>query len=60
MYTAMRSIFEDKNNQEKLFFEGPGKDLEVRCSPCCSGDSQLLAADLRSVVQGMVEAEAML
>ncbi len=30
MYTAMKSIFEDKNNQEDLFFKGPGKDLEVR------------------------------
>lgn len=30
MYTAMKSIFEDKNNQEDLFFKGPGKDLDVR------------------------------
>lgn len=30
MYTAMKSIFEDKNRQEDLFFKGPGKDLEVR------------------------------
>lgn len=30
MYTAMKSIFEDKNRQEALFFEGPGKDLDVR------------------------------
>lgn len=29
MYTAMKSIFEDKNNQEDLFFKGPGKDLDV-------------------------------
>jgi len=28
MYTVMKSIFEDKNNQEKLFLEGPGKDLD--------------------------------
>ena len=30
MYTVMRSIFADKNNQEKLFTEstGPGHDLE--------------------------------
>ncbi|CAM9790972.1 unnamed protein product [Sphacelaria rigidula] len=28
MYTAMKSIFEDKNRQEALFFSGPGKDLE--------------------------------
>lgn len=28
MYTVMKSIFEDKNNQEKLFLDGPGKDLE--------------------------------
>lgn len=30
MYTVMRSIFADKNNQEKLFTEasGPGADLE--------------------------------
>ena len=33
MYTAMKSIFEDKNNQEDLFFKGPGKDLDVRASP---------------------------
>lgn len=33
MYTAMKSIFEDKNKQEDLFFKGPGKDFEVRaCS----------------------------
>lgn len=32
MYTAMKSIFEDKNNQEDLFFKGPGKDLDVRSS----------------------------
>lgn len=30
MYTAMKSIFEDKNRQEALFVEGPGKDLDVR------------------------------
>lgn len=30
MYTAMKSIFEDKNKQEDLFFKGPGKDLDVR------------------------------
>lgn len=30
MYTAMKSIFEDKNRQESLFFNGPGKDLDVR------------------------------
>ncbi|CAM9346614.1 unnamed protein product [Choristocarpus tenellus] len=30
MYTAMKSIFEDKNKQEALFTKGPGKDLEVR------------------------------
>ena len=30
MYTAMKSIFQDKNRQEALFFEGPGKDLDVR------------------------------
>lgn len=29
MYTAMKSIFEDKNKQEDLFFKGPGKDLDV-------------------------------
>lgn len=29
MYTAMKSIFEDKNRQEDLFFKGPGNDLEV-------------------------------
>lgn len=29
MYSAMRSIFEDKNRQEDLFFKGPGQDLEV-------------------------------
>lgn len=29
MYTAMKSIFEDKNKQEDLFFKGPGNDLEV-------------------------------
>eukprot|EP00752_Nemacystus_decipiens_P015514 g13843.t1 len=28
MYTAMKSIFEDKNNQEDLFFKGPGSDLD--------------------------------
>jgi len=28
MYTVMKSIFTDKNNQENLFFNGPGKDLE--------------------------------
>ncbi|CAM9379690.1 unnamed protein product [Ascophyllum nodosum] len=28
MYTAMKSIFQDKNRQEALFFEGPGKDLD--------------------------------
>lgn len=28
MYTAMKSIFADKNNQEDLFFKGPGKDLD--------------------------------
>jgi len=28
MYTVMKSIFEDKNNQEKLFLQGPGTDLE--------------------------------
>ncbi|CAM9595565.1 unnamed protein product [Pylaiella littoralis] len=28
MYTAMKSIFEDKNRQEDLFFKGPGNDLE--------------------------------
>lgn len=33
MYTAMKSIFEDKNSQEDLFFKGPGKDLDVRHSP---------------------------
>lgn len=30
MYTAMKSIFEDKNRQEALFFNGPGSDLEVQ------------------------------
>ena len=34
MYTAMKSIFEDKNKQEDLFFKGPGKDLDVRCVRC--------------------------
>lgn len=36
MYTAMKSIFEDKNRQEALFFSGPGKDLEVQsiCLAC--------------------------
>jgi len=28
MWTAMKKIFTDKNNQEALFFNGPGKDLE--------------------------------
>lgn len=28
MMTVMRKIFEDKNNQEKLFLDGPGSDLE--------------------------------
>jgi len=28
MFTVMKSIFTDKNNQEALFFRGPGKDLE--------------------------------
>lgn len=28
MMTVMSSIFNDKNNQEKLFLEGPGKDLD--------------------------------
>eukprot|EP00286_Rhodomonas_abbreviata_P021379 CAMPEP_0181314002 /NCGR_PEP_ID=MMETSP1101-20121128/14567_1 /TAXON_ID=46948 /ORGANISM="Rhodomonas abbreviata, Strain Caron Lab Isolate" /LENGTH=292 /DNA_ID=CAMNT_0023421029 /DNA_START=34 /DNA_END=912 /DNA_ORIENTATION=- len=28
MWTAMKKIFTDKNNQEGLFFSGPGKDLE--------------------------------
>lgn len=28
MYTVMKGIFEDKNNQERIFLEGPGKDLE--------------------------------
>jgi len=30
MYTVMKGIFEDKNNQEKLFLDesGPGRDLE--------------------------------
>ena len=30
MYTVMKSIFEDKNNQEKLFLDtsGPGRDLD--------------------------------
>lgn len=28
MYTVMRSIFADKNNQEKIFLEGEGKDLD--------------------------------
>ncbi|CAM9154129.1 unnamed protein product [Ectocarpus sp. 12 AP-2014] len=28
MYTAMKSIFADKNEQEKLFFDGPGQDLD--------------------------------
>lgn len=26
--TVMKSVFEDKNNQEKLFLEGPGKELD--------------------------------
>lgn len=30
MYTVMKSIFADKNKQEALFFDGPGKDLEVK------------------------------
>lgn len=33
MYTAMKSIFADKNEQEKLFFDGPGQDLDVRHWP---------------------------
>lgn len=28
MYTMMSKIFKDKNRQEKLFLEGPGRDLE--------------------------------
>eukprot|EP00640_Fibrocapsa_japonica_P005187 CAMPEP_0113942800 /NCGR_PEP_ID=MMETSP1339-20121228/9656_1 /TAXON_ID=94617 /ORGANISM="Fibrocapsa japonica" /LENGTH=209 /DNA_ID=CAMNT_0000947425 /DNA_START=271 /DNA_END=900 /DNA_ORIENTATION=- /assembly_acc=CAM_ASM_000762 len=28
MYTVMKGIFTDKNNQEKLFLEGKGKDLD--------------------------------
>ena len=28
MWTAMKKIFADKNNQEALFLDGPGKDLE--------------------------------
>lgn len=28
MYTMMSKIFKDKNNQEALFLDGPGKDLE--------------------------------
>merc|ERR1712196_479657 len=28
MWTAMKKIFTDKNNQEALFLDGPGKDLE--------------------------------
>jgi uncharacterized protein YbjT (DUF2867 family) len=28
MYTVMSGIFKDKNNQEALFLDGPGKDLE--------------------------------
>lgn len=28
MWTAMKKIFTDKNNQEALFFNGPGKELE--------------------------------
>lgn len=28
MFTVMKSIFEDKNNQERLFSQGPGADLE--------------------------------
>uniref|UniRef100_A0A7S1TBA0 NAD(P)-binding domain-containing protein n=1 Tax=Tetraselmis chuii TaxID=63592 RepID=A0A7S1TBA0_9CHLO len=28
MFTVMKSIFNDKNNQEDLFISGPGKDLE--------------------------------
>jgi hypothetical protein len=28
MYTVMKSIFADKNRQEKLFLEGEGRDLE--------------------------------
>uniref|UniRef100_A0A0G4GNW0 NAD(P)-binding domain-containing protein n=1 Tax=Chromera velia CCMP2878 TaxID=1169474 RepID=A0A0G4GNW0_9ALVE len=28
MYTVMKDIFADKNNQERLFINGPGSDLE--------------------------------
>mmetsp|Transcript_1917 Transcript_1917/g.2136 ORF Transcript_1917/g.2136 Transcript_1917/m.2136 type:complete len:299 (-) Transcript_1917:146-1042(-) len=28
MFTVMKSIFNDKNNQEALFMNGPGKDLD--------------------------------
>lgn len=36
MFTVMRSIFTDKNNQEALFFNGPGKDLvsSLDCASC--------------------------
>lgn len=37
--TVMKSVFEDKNNQEKLFLEGPGKELDyclVRPGACAS------------------------
>mmetsp|Transcript_27458 Transcript_27458/g.68984 ORF Transcript_27458/g.68984 Transcript_27458/m.68984 type:complete len:88 (+) Transcript_27458:685-948(+) len=35
MFTVMKNIFTDKNNQEQLFFSGPGKDL-VRSAICLS------------------------
>ena len=38
MYTAMKSIFADKNKQEDLFFKGPGKDLDVSDTPRVHGD----------------------
>ena len=37
MFTVMKSVFTDKNNQEALFFRGPGKDLVRACQLFLSG-----------------------
>lgn len=53
MMTVMKKVFNDKNNQEKLFLEGPGSDLEY-----CIVRPGGLTLDAPTGVVNVIEGEA--